>query len=404
MSVLNEYPEAISNKKDVQIWNNAAFDNGDGLNSSNLIKPSSSWSPLKKSNQPSDSVDSSFSSKENQSPSGFSKSAVSVSARSTVLVHQSKPLKNLPIKIVVENLEEKTDEEIEIENEISRLYARLESLRLKRADQNAKNLEKQGRTVDAAKIIKNRDSGVKKIEESGFSRTKIQRRGFSLGPNEIMSATNPKSKQLGATPIQSTQNRRKSCFWKLEDIEEEKMGVSRGKNLSLRQAVTTGGAKKGMKKDDSVLSSIQPKKLFGEQSVPAKKPLKPGRVIASRYNQATVTSLMRKKSLTDNNVDRKSRGTEGRVKRRWEIPSEIVIPKRLDLDSNENENESEGSIDVVMPDVLPRIRAVRYVDETGRDSGPAKRVAELVGKKSYFDEEEAVCQRLSFEEEEEEEE
>lgn len=105
-----------------------------------------------------------------------------------------------------------------------------------------------------------------------------------MGPNDII---NPKSKQLGTTPIQSTQNRRKSCFWKVEDIEEEeKMGVSRGKNPSLRQAVTTGGAKKGTKKDDSLLSSIQPKKLFGEQSVPSKKPLlKPGRVIASRYNR-----------------------------------------------------------------------------------------------------------------------
>ncbi|KAI3718125.1 hypothetical protein L6452_18977 [Arctium lappa] len=361
---------------DLQIWNNAAFDNGAADSSSNNLIIKSSWSPLKKSlsmNQhPSDSIGSSFSSKENQSPSN-------VAAR-------SKPLNNLPIKIGLSKssvVEDKTEEEIQIENEISRLYARLESLRLKRAQQNAK------KTLDA----NNRDSGVK---ETGFSRTKIQRRGFSLGPNEIMSATNPKSKQLGTTPIQSTQNRRKSCFWKLGDIEEEeKMGVSRGKNLSLRQTVTTGRSKKGTKKDDSLLSSIQPKKLFGEQS---KKPLKPGRVIASRYNQATVTSSMRKKLLTDNNVDGKSRGTEGRVKRKWEIPSEIVIPKRLDLDSNED--ESEGSIDMVMPDVLPRIRAVRYVDETGRDSGPAKRVAELVGKKSYFDEEEEeVCQRLSFEEE-----
>ncbi|MFS7964195.1 hypothetical protein Hanom_Chr08g00747341 [Helianthus anomalus] len=51
-----------------------------------------------------------------------------------------------------------------------------------------------------------------------------------------------------------------------------------------------------------------------------------------------------------------------------------------------------------MPEVLlPRIRVVRYMEEAGRDSGPAKRVADLVGKKSYFDEE-AVCQQLSFDE------
>lgn len=356
MSVLSEYPD---HKKDVQIWNNAVFD------SDNQIK-SPSW--FAKKPVSSDSFDSS---KENQSPTpiGFSKSSVGV--------HQSKPLNNIPLKVC--HIEEKTDEEIEIEKEISRLYAKLECIRRNKTER------KQGETGD---VIKN---GVKKIQESGFS--KVQRRGFSLGPNEIMSAaTNSKSKQ---TPVQSTQNRRKSCFWKLEDIEEEKMAFSRGKNSSLRQAVTTVGSKKGTKKDELILGSIQPKKLFGEQSVGVKKPLKPGRVIPSRYNQATVNSSMKKRSFTDNNVDRKSL-TEVRVKKKWEIPSEIVVPKRLDL--NDNDNESEGSIDVAMPVVLPRIRAVRVVDETGRDSGPAKRVAQLVGKKSYFaqEDEETVCQTLSF--------
>ncbi|KAI3499197.1 hypothetical protein L1887_34990 [Cichorium endivia] len=114
MSVLGEHPDAIINEKDLQIWNNAAFDNGadsESLNSNNLIKPPS-W-----------------------------------------------------------------------------LFARLEAIRL----------EKQGKTV-APKFkepLKNKDSGVKKIEQSGFPTTKIKRRGFSLGPGEIMSATNPRSKQSG---------------------------------------------------------------------------------------------------------------------------------------------------------------------------------------------------------------
>ncbi|GJV44977.1 protein kinase superfamily protein [Tanacetum coccineum] len=360
MSVLSEYPD---HKKDVQIWNNAVFD------SDNQIKLPSWFAKKPVSVNP--SSDSFDSSKENQSPTliGFSKS-----------LHQSKPLKNIPIK--VGDLEEKTDEEIEIEKEISRLYAKLECIRRER---------KQGKTGE----VKN---GVKKIQEPVFG--KVQRRGFSLGPNEIMSAatnSNSKSKQLGTTPVQLTQNRRKSCFWKLDDIEEEKMAFSRGKNLSFRQAVTTVGAKKGVKKDELILASIQPKKLFGEQSVGVKKPLKPGRVIPSRYNQATVNSSMKKRSFADNNVDRKSL-TDVRVKKKWEIPSEIVVPKRLDLD--ENENETQDDVVAMMPVVLPRIRAVRVVDETGRDSGPAKRVAQLVGKKSYFaqeDDEETVCQALSFE-------
>lgn len=394
MSVLGEYPEAI-NKKDLQIWHNAAFDNGGDsqtLNSIDLIK-SPCWMPKKSGSVSNSTLDSSSSCKENQSPIGLLKSSVLVHP------HQSKPLKNLPIKSgllktsVLENLEEKTEEEIEIENEISRLFAKLEVIRLKRAEKNASFLEKQGKSM-AAKFLeldKKKESGVKKIQESSFSRTKVQKRGFSLGPNEIMSATNSKSKQFSTTPIQSIQNRRKSCFWKLEDIDEEKLGFSRGKNLSLRQAVTTVGSKKGMKKDDLILASVQPKKLFGEQSVPAKKPLKPGRVIASRYNQATVNSLMKKRSLTEN-IDQKSR-----VKKKWEIPIEIVVPRRMNLDDNEVENEDF----VAVPEVLPRIRAVRCMDDPGRDSGPAKRVAELVGKKSYFHEEseEAVCQRLSFEEE-----
>ncbi|KAL4585142.1 hypothetical protein LXL04_009757 [Taraxacum kok-saghyz] len=407
MSVLSEHPEAIINKKDLQVWNNAVFDNGtdsESLSSSNLIK-SPSWLVKKpvtvnQSSDSFDSVHSSFSSKENQIPVGLSKP----SGFNLHPMQQSKPLRNLPIGLskpgVLENSEEKTVEEVEIEKEISRLYARLEAIRR----------EKQGKTV-AAKVVeplKNKNYGVKKIEESGFSKTTtIKRRGFSLGPNEIMSTTNPKSKQSGTTPIQSTQNRRKSCFWKLDDIEEERMGFSRGKP---RQAITTIGSKRPTKKDDLILGSIHPKKLFGEQSVPAKKPLKPGRVIPSRYNQATVTSAMRKKSAIDN-IIAKPRGTDGRVKKKWEIPSEIGIPKKLDLDDEYSENsygDLAGSIDVVAPLMmqevvpeLPRIRAVRCGDEPGRDSGPAKRVAELVGKKSYFGgcvDEERVCQILSFEE------
>nr|GFB31604.1 hypothetical protein [Tanacetum cinerariifolium] len=72
----------------------------------------------------------------------------------------------------------------------------------------------------------------------------------------------------------------------------------------------------------------------------------------------------------------------------------------LNLDDNENESEDiVESIDVVMPIVLPRISAVRVMDEMRRDLGPAKRVAHLVGKRSYFaqKDEEAVCQTLSFE-------
>lgn len=51
-----------------------------------------------------------------------------------------------------------------------------------------------------------------------------------------------------------------------------------------KQAATTMGSKKPAKKEDGVLTSISPKKLFGEKSAPVKKPLKPGRIVASRYS------------------------------------------------------------------------------------------------------------------------
>lgn len=51
--------------------------------------------------------------------------------------------------------------------------------------------------------------------------------------------------------------------------------------------------------------------------------------------------------------------------------------------------------------LLPRIRTTWCINETLRDSGPAKRVADLIGKKPYFaaDDEEvepSLCQALSF--------
>ncbi|CAH1430427.1 unnamed protein product [Lactuca virosa] len=115
------------NKKDLQVWNNAVFENGadsESLNSNNLIK-SPSWLVKKpvtinRSSDSFDSIHSSFSSKENQIPIGSSKPSGFVLHP----LHQSKPLQNLPIGLsksgVLENSEEKTNGEIEIENEISR--------------------------------------------------------------------------------------------------------------------------------------------------------------------------------------------------------------------------------------------------------------------------------------------
>ncbi|KAK2651003.1 hypothetical protein Ddye_018492 [Dipteronia dyeriana] len=336
--------------------------------------------------------------------------------------------------------------------EISRLSSRLEALRIEKIDVRFKSntTEKRGRIVPAKfkeqkQSFKNVDT-LKKVEEGLLlsAKSKMNRRGFSLGPAEIFSATKSRQsfgKPELTTPLQSIQSRRKSCFWKLQDIDELKVTKERGKSLSLspksrktaaskvqappKQATTTVGPKKQLKKEESLLSLIQPKKLFkdGEKSIPPnKKPLlKPGRMVASRYNQ--FTNDARKRSLPENETEQSNRcdkrrvsretlpnsariqKSETKLKKKWEIPSEVVVYKGP---------SSPLSVSKMIGEVLPKIRTVQCVNESPRDSGAAKRVAELVGRKSFFcadvaeeeeeeeqdSEEGSVCQALNFDDEE----
>ncbi|KAI3465692.1 hypothetical protein Pfo_022355 [Paulownia fortunei] len=475
MSVV-QFPESMDSSADLQIWNNAAFDNGE--NSEDLRASGQSWGSLKSIfANPKASFDS-VSGKENQGLVLENQiSSVSCSLKSSTTpfkpvntdgaIEKSR-IEGFLKKGLEENVvlklesgkeirdEKKIDEEIEeVESEIFKLSSRLEALRLEKAERSVKVVEKRGRVVPAKfmerkQSVKNAEDK-KMIEEisSMSARTKVQRRGISLGPAEIVSggrrgmSMGPseifgavKSRQLGKqemiTPVQS---RRKSCFWKLQEIDEEKVvAKERGKSSSLspksrkvaaktqvtsRQAVTTIASRKTLKKEDGVINSIHPKKLFkdGEKSVPAtnKKPLRPGRVVASRYNQnTTLASAMRKRSLPENDNDcskrfdkkrssteNKNLGTESRVKKRWEIPSEIVVHGSV-----ESEKSPPESI-VVVPDLLPRIRIARCTKESPRDSGPAKKVVELIGRKSIFGNDEevepSVCQALTYAEEEVEE-
>ncbi|KAI4332941.1 hypothetical protein L6164_017807 [Bauhinia variegata] len=439
------YPDAM-NAPELQVWHNAAFDSEESVGFSVPMKNScSSLQPVFENH--SETLDSDCS-KENLSPVMVN-SPLSVkcsipskllSSNSVIGNSQSKPTKILgenggsseqllafSKKSFEQEEEKKIDTEIEeIEKEIKRLSSRLEALRLEKFERSTRVIESRGRIVPAkfmeAKVVK-------KIEEIPLSssKPKLNRRGVSLGPAEIVAGTRPRwTGKMEITPVQPIQSRRKSCFWKLQEIEEGKSVSERRKSLSLspksrlktggkvqvqKKAVTTGGSKKLGKKEDGVLSIIQPRKLFkeGEKSVPAKKPLKPGRVVASRYNQTangnSTASDARKRSLPENDKEdgkrgdkrqaspvgksQENQGTEGRIKKKWEIPAEIVAYK------NEEENKSLSSIAV-----LPKIKTFRCVDESPRDSGPAKRAAELVGRRSYFcpDEnvEPSVCQTLNF--------
>ncbi|KAG9150042.1 hypothetical protein Leryth_010088 [Lithospermum erythrorhizon] len=426
MSVM-QYKDGISDK-DVHIWNNAVFDE----DSSVVKKPFLMINPL-------DSLES-FSSKENQSPSYVSS-----------FKSQFAPLKPINPN-VASKLHFKRDnystgfditDEIEIDNEIeeiememNRLASRLEALRINKAQKIVKISENRGKnkfmeqkqnTVENEKREESLPMSSKsKLNRRGLSLGPIEisagsRRGLSLGPSEIASAM--KSKQLwkqdfSTTPIQPMQNRRKSCFWKLEGIDEEKSNKGKAKLPFMRNAVTTIGSKKSVKIDDGVITCVQPKKLFGNSgkyglSAASKKPVKQGRVVASRYNQISSqpSSAIRKLSLLESDRDEskrceektsknrptveenKSVTTQRRIKKRWEIPSEIAIH------SNYDDEKSPQSVSV-MHDLLPKLRVGRLPRESPRDSGPAKKVVELIGRKPYFsrdDEmEQPVCQSLSF--------
>ncbi|EXB62306.1 hypothetical protein L484_022194 [Morus notabilis] len=449
MNIL-QHPDAM-NAPELHIWNNIAFDNNDESELSAAIK--ASWSSLHRS---SESLQSDCS-KENLSPE-FAKTPISVKSsaptkplqpNSMVVNSQAKPPKLLfkeGLLLGGENQEEgdktrdekRIDSEIaEIEQEISRLSSRLEALRLEKAERNAKTIERRGRIVQA-KFLDPPPKQSVKIEENlppSSTKTKLNRRGLSLGPSEIVAGAGLRRlSKLEITPVQAIQNRRKSCFWKLQDVDELRATKERGKSLSLspkarktvsktqppkQPATTACSSKRIVKKEEAILSAIQPKKLFkeGEKSVTAKKPMRPGRVVASRYNSGM--SDGRKRSLPEDDKDGgggkrcekkraslvgkqrgdvsgRSQGAESRVKKKWEIPSEVVVFRSL-----EDEEAEKSPLPVAeIGDVLPRIRTFRCVNESPRNSGPAKRVAELVGRRSYFCSNEEVCQALSFGEEE----
>lgn len=400
-----EATETLNAPPKLQIWNNAAFDDGDSQITSAI---EASWSHLN------ESFDSDCS-KENQFPI-----SVSSSLRSSVSITEAPSAKSKigKTKSGADRSKKRDERDIdaeieEVEKEIGRLSTRLESLRLEKAEQTARSIAIRGRIVPA-KFMESQKQV--KFDESSFtgSKSRATRRGVSLGPAEIF---NSAKKSETVTPLQSAQNRRKSCFFKLPGIEEGKV-TTRGKgrtSLSLsprsrkakmtaaqKQAATTVGSKRAVKKEEGVLLSIQPKRLFkdDEKNVSLRKPLKPGRVVASRYSQMGKTQTgekdVRKRSLPENEEkennhrsekrrasDENSNKSEGRVKKKWEIPSEVDL-------------YSSGVNDDVSPigKELPKIRTLRRLGGSPRDSGAAKRVAELQAKDRNF----TFCQLLRFEE------
>jgi len=369
----------------IQVWNNAAFDGEDFA-----MKSSS------------DSI------KENLNPTEFN--------------------------IVPSSNKRTIDDEIaEIESEIKRLTSKLESLRVEKAERKIASEKRvsgigTGRIVAAKfmepkKNVTPKRNGVVFKEEtpkrngvvfkeetpkrngvvSDTPKSRVNwRRGMSLGPMEIAGKVMAPPAMM-ITP--ATVNRRKSCFWKPQESCEvippgitpatvnrrkscfvkpqESCEENRRKTICKPNLNSNSVNSAVRKKKDEVIAQVQPKKLFeGEKSV--KKSLKQGRIVASRYNSGGGGDA-RKRSFSENN---KGLGSEIRAKKRWEIPIEEV--------------DVSGFV------MLPKISTMRFVEESPRDSGAAKRVAELNGKRSYFCDEDdedrvmveeeggSVCQVLNF--------
>ncbi|GFZ18540.1 hypothetical protein Acr_27g0002790 [Actinidia rufa] len=377
------------NESDLQIWNNAAFDNGE---SEDTAITRSSWSPVKPVfANPSDSLDSVSSKEKSESfaqkiprlhQDSGTRQAASRERANWELARESKNKSNSQAGSRRETLFEERER------------------RRGRAEAEIGGEAREGSTGEvhgAETSFRNLD-GERKIEESSSmsARTKVQRRGFSLGPTEIATGARRgvslgpaeivKSRQLikqdiKIIPVQSIQNRRKSCFWKLQDIEEEKVTKERGKSLSispksrktisktqsLRQAVTTLGPKKAAKKEERFFSTIQPKKLFkeGEKS----------RSLPETDEERERCEKKRASSIGSSRGSipeiGQNQGAQSQLKKHWEIPGHSGVSTTL--------------------------LGIR---------DPLKRVAELIGRKSYFCDDEkveaSVCQALSFAEDVEE--
>ncbi|XP_058073161.1 uncharacterized protein LOC131221884 [Magnolia sinica] len=454
MSIL-QYPDAISSPN-VQMYNNATFDDVDA---SDEYAIKASWEPLQYLSIAGSDPLESDSSKENRTPAFCRSPVVTKSQPPNKRNSQGKPLKLLfkegllsPPPTMTDS--KKIDAEIEeIEREIGRLSSRLEALRIEKGGKDSKTVDRRqsiGRIVPAKFMEPKQNSKIaaKKIEESPAT---IRRRGVSLGPSEIAKevrfrqAEPKQSSKIAAKKIEESpatirkrgvslgpseiatavrfrpettplhQNRRKSCFFKLPEIEEEKnVNRERGRSLSLspksrpsvkknadpRRGISTVGSKKPVKRDEEkMLTYLKPKNLFngeGENTCTSKKASKNSRVVPSRYGQIPENDKKRTtRALSSSSVRDPTRAA--RAKRKWEKPEEG--------EKGSSTEESPTSILKEMGELLPKITTVRCESLSPRDSGPAKRVADLVGRKSYFDPDDvadvaaSVCTVLGFEEE-----
>jgi hypothetical protein len=248
---------------------------------------------------------------------------------------------------------EQIDKEIEnTEREIERLTRQLEELRSRKATLS----QKPGRVVPS-KFME-----VAKIKFETPVSNKPRQRCVSVGSLEIQQGSAQSSTKFSSKKPHGIKEKEKSLPWKSAGPKIASDSRPSRRGVSLGPTEISAFARKLPFKPGNKLEMIEEKSSSNRRlSRGSRKP----RVVPSRYSLA---------------------------------PTKVV---REEMNSNSNVKKTPESITKIAT-LLPKIKAMRYPEQSPRDSGRAKRVVDLVGRKPFFQSEEleqgaSSCQDL-FEE------
>ncbi|KAJ6826983.1 uncharacterized protein M6B38_370010 [Iris pallida] len=248
--------------------------------------------------------------------------------------------------------------------------------------------------------------GIREEEQEG-SAASSRRRGMSIGPAEIFSA---RSRFRQTSKIQEAIKGAKEtrAGRSLSSSPKPRRAATSSRVSELRKGVSTVGAKKPVRREEGPTSNIKPKALFQEAKTTGKRPNAKVRIVASRYSLIgggnEPDSKKRKWSLPEPSEEDRSGlagGGGGGSGRSLSLGGSTA---RSLMNAEEERASSSPPWIMRMAATLPKIRTLRHgAIESPRDSGCAKRVAELVGRRSCFAADDgsgsSSCQSLNFDEE-----
>ncbi|KAJ3708482.1 hypothetical protein LUZ61_012187 [Rhynchospora tenuis] len=237
----------------------------------------------------------------------------------------------------------------------------------------------QGSTHSSKKFGSNKPHGIKEEKEKPQS---WKQRGVSLGPLEILQGSTHSSKKLGSNkPHGIKEEKEKFQSWK-------QRGASLGP-LEIHQGLAQSSKKPPGIKEEKEKS--QPWKSAGPKMVSNSRPGRRGVSLGPTEISAIARKTPSKPWNTLEKIEEHStsnrRLSRGPRKPRV-VPSRYSLapPKivRDDMSKNVNGKKSPESV-TKMAKLLPKIKAVRCIEQSPRDSGRAKRVADLIGRKPFFE-------------------